>query len=122
MLNKKEGAWYYHPVAASASKNHQAVILFARLHEKSRYVFKIELYKDQSEHVSHAVNAFALHAKDPIFLGYPYGLIEAHKFAKVPVTERDYHKIQLMAQLGKEWKTVEQYMKAVDGHAVLDKI
>ncbi len=122
MLNQRQGKWYYYPVVEIQSNMHKAEILFAKLHEKSSYIFKIEIYNKQKEHIPEAVAAFSENATDAIFLGYPYGLIDAHKFAKADANERDFHKIQLMAKLGKKWKDVERYLRAVDGHGVLDKV
>ena len=114
----RQGKWYYYPVA----EVNGAEVLFAKLHEKSQYIFKIEIYKNQKGRILELVSGLAGHATDPIFLGYPYGLIEAHRFAKVPAAEKDFHKIQLMAKLGEKWKDVEQHLRSVDGHELLDRI
>ncbi len=122
ILNRKEGKWYYYPVAEISSGMHKAKILFARLNEKSGYVFKIEIYKEQEDKINELIGALSENAKDAIFLGYPYGLVEAHKFAKIDIKEKDFHKIQLMARLGSKWRDVERYARAVDGHSVLDRV
>ncbi|MBI2546726.1 hypothetical protein HYV81_06120 [Candidatus Woesearchaeota archaeon] len=122
LLNRRIGKWYYYPVADIEKQSHKAALLFARLHEKSSYVFKVEVYKEQAAEIGHVVSALASHANDAVFIGYPYGLIEAHQFAKIPATEKDFHRIQLMAKLGREWQDIERAVKSTDAHEVLDRV
>ncbi|MFC1705185.1 DNA double-strand break repair nuclease NurA, partial [Nanoarchaeota archaeon] len=72
------GSWYYYPVASINNPEHRAEIYFTRLHEKSKYVFRFEVHKGD---ISNVLPMLISNSKDPVFLGYPYGLIEADRFA-----------------------------------------
>ncbi|MEK6876533.1 MAG: DNA double-strand break repair nuclease NurA, partial [Nanoarchaeota archaeon] len=78
-LNKYnvDGKWLYHPVTEIKSSSHKAEMSFVKLHEKSRHIFRFEIYKEQKEKLHETVSLLASNCKDAVFLGYPYGLIEA---------------------------------------------
>ncbi len=115
MLNKlaPSGAWYcdiVHKKEDGAPK-----ICFARLHPNSKHIFRID-YFDEG-----LFETLTDHSKDPIFLGYPYGLIEADSFARIPNREKQLLKTMLLAKLGKENDLVS-LLSAGDAHQILDKM
>ena len=55
-------------------------------------------------------------------MGYPYGLIEADRFARVSNQERDSLKLRLRVMLGKEFKRIEKYINSTNAHEILDNI
>jgi len=83
---------------------------FAKLHEKSQHVFRIDC------HDAEIIRELCANAKDPTFLGYPYGLIEAHKMAKVGEQETQQEKLILLS------KHPELMNHTNDAHDVLDNI
>jgi hypothetical protein len=118
-LNKiaPKTSWYYHPVAEISNKDHKAEIFFIKLHEKSKYIFRFELYKNQEYDIDSILNLLTKNSKDPVFLGYPYGLIEADKFARVSNQERAYIQTILKTKI-KEWDKINN----LDAHDILDNI
>jgi len=113
--------WYYYPIAEITSKAHQAEMYFLKLHKNSRYIFKFEIYNKQN----HDPKIFGLlkeQAKDPIFLGYPYGLIDADRYARVSNSELDYIKTKFLTKLGNEFKDIQSSLNAVNAHDILDSI
>jgi hypothetical protein len=118
-LNKiaPKSSWYYHPVAEINNKDHKAEIFFIKLHEKSKYIFRFELYKNQKPNISSILNLLTTNSKDPVFLGYPYGLIEADKFARVSNQEKAYIQTILKTKI-KEWDKINN----LDAHDILDNI
>lgn len=119
VLNRKckLPSWYYFPVFENEKK------FLAKLHEKSGYVMQVEIagVKDGNS-VNEVFSYLCFNSKDGVFLGYPYGLIAADKFARVSNDERDYYKTKLMVSLGKEWKDVKEMMSSKDAHGILDNI
>jgi hypothetical protein len=110
-------AWGYHPVADIKDKKHMAEISFVKLHEKSKHIFKLEIFIDQKEKLQESVGIIASNAKDPVFIGYPYGLVEADRNARVSNSEKDALKARIMLALeSKGLKT------ALGAHEILDKI
>ncbi len=116
-----EAEWYYHPVAEIESLEHQAEMFFVKFHEKSKHIFRFEVYKKQKSGVERAFNLLKENSNDPIFLGYPYGLIEADKFARVSNKELEYFKTMLALKLGDVSK-LDKHLNVRNAHDILDKI
>ena len=57
---------------------------------------------------------------DPIFIGYPYGLVEADRVARVSNHEKESLKTMFMVKLRN--KNVEKYLSSVNAHDILDRI
>jgi NurA-like 5'-3' nuclease len=116
------GEWYYSPLAEINSEEHKAEICLVKFHEKSRYVFRFEIYKKQEDKIGKVLGILKKNSADPVFLGYPYGLIEADRFARVSNDEAEYLKVKLTSKAGDKRKRIIDYMKSVDAHSVLDNI
>lgn len=117
-----EGTWAYCSVAEINNEKHRAELCFIKLHAKSKYIFRFEIYKNQKEKLDLVLSLLKRNAKDPVFLGYPYGLIEADKFARVSNNESEYYRIMLMSKAGKDSSKIMDYIKSVDAHSILDNI
>ena len=61
-------------------------------------------------------------SKDPVFLGYPYGLIQADRFGRVSNNDAEYLKTSFMAKAGKRFDKIRKYMASVDSHEILDSV
>ncbi len=61
-------------------------------------------------------------AKDPVFPGYPYGLLVADKFARVSNNEKEYIQTIIKSNAGKNWAKIKKYMNSFDAHSILDNI
>ncbi|MEK6857797.1 MAG: DNA double-strand break repair nuclease NurA [Nanoarchaeota archaeon] len=92
-------------------------ICFAKLHEKSKYVFRIDV--SNSGKIAEIISLLAENSKDLSFLGYPYALIEADKFARVTKEELQQQKMLFLAKGGEEFRN---YLSALDAHDVLNRI
>jgi len=114
-----QGAWYYHPVVSAEGVE----VAYVKLHPRSNYCFKFEAFVgiDMAE-IKTVLSALAENSKDPVFIGYPYGLVEADSFARVSNKEKDFLKAVLMARSGKDWSMIESLSRASDAHDVLDRI
>lgn len=113
------GTWYYYPTVKILNENHQVEMFFIKLNEKSKYVFKFEVFKDSKFDVNEILTLLKDNAKDPIFLGYPYGLIEADRFARISNYEKEHQKTILLVKLGNK---LEKFLTPLNAHNILDKI
>ncbi len=103
-----EGAWYYY-----AGGN----VAFVKLHPASEYVFRCDVFPHDRAELPSAWSALAANAADPSFLGYPYGLIDADKFAQVTKDET----LQLRARFAVQSKELFRSIEAaVDAHDILN--
>ncbi|MEF8873244.1 MAG: DNA double-strand break repair nuclease NurA [Candidatus Thermoplasmatota archaeon] len=87
--------WYYHPIAHNSHPDHKGEIFVVKYHPSSDYAFRTEFYRGSLESISEeeieeVLGHLAFQAKDPIFLGYPYGLVDADKKARVTDEEVEY--------------------------------
>jgi len=136
--------WFYHPIAEIKSVNHKAEMFFVKLHEKSRYVFRLEIFNEQKAKAEETINELSSNCIDPIFIGYPYGLIEADKAGRVGNEEREFLKTIFSVKLNNTsprgltnesektsprglWnasdkKNIENYLNSANAHEILDKI
>ena len=116
------GCWYYYPLVEINNLNHKAEIFFIKLNNNSKHIFRFEISNKQKEHSKAVLEALASNSNDPIFLGYPYGLIKADKQARVSNKEITYLKTLITTRLGKSWNNLKQLTTAIDAHDILDNI
>ena len=117
-----QGKWLYHPIVEIKSNGHKAEMAFVKLHEKSKYIFRFELYKEQKEKLSEVIGLLSTNCKDPVFIGYPYGLIEADKNARISNQEKDMLLTLFSTKFGKDWERIKESLSNIDAHEILDNI
>ena len=109
-------------MAEISNKKHKADILFAKLHEKSRHAFRIEVYNRQNEKIPELAAELSENSKEITFPGYPYGLIIADKMARISEKETEYIKAKIAATAGKKWEAIGRSLSAANAHEILDGI
>ena len=110
-----DNEWYY-----KISESGVFDIYFVKLNSKASYTFRLDILKNNNkEDVFHNLK---LNASDPVFLGYPYGLIEADSNARVKNKEIEFLKMQLIVKFGEDFKKFKKYIQSEDAHSILDNI
>ena len=104
------------------NENHEVDMYITKLNKNSRYIFKLEIFNKNKFDINEILSILKSNSKDPVFLGYPYGLIEADKFARIGNREKDYLKTIFLAKLGKDNEKIAQYLNTMNAHSVLDRI
>ena len=94
-------------------------LYFVKLNNKSKHVFRFETFLENVEEIIFLLKE---NSKDPIFIGYPYGLIEADKFARVSKKEKERLQLQLMTKFKKNLTKIGPFISALDAHDILDNI
>jgi hypothetical protein len=130
MANRNElgnKRWYYHPIVDIKAPDHKAVMLAVKLHPRSKHVFRFEILNSQASEMSdfgEVTGILARNSGDLTFPGYPYGLIEADRIARVRDEEIEPFKIQLLSALSGlgSWGELEAFLHATDAHSVIDEI
>lgn len=113
------GSWYYHPIVKNNNKSHNAEIYFVKLNERSDYVFRFENNGDDAHEI---ISLLKKNSIDPVFLGYPYGLIDADHSARVSEQEKKALQTKISMKLGKDWNRLYRLLKSMNAHDVLDNI
>jgi len=121
-----KGPWCL-PIAKVANILHNAFIYVVKLHENAKYVFRYEIYGEQAKKMSDdelcaVSSALVSNSKDISFPGYPYGLIDADRFARVGGEEIDAYRVPLLSEISKrgKWKKISRHICSGDAHGVLD--
>jgi len=126
--NKITGEWYY-PIAESTSEDHDVMVLAVKLNVISDRVYRMEIpnyqFKSLSEkQINEILTGLAKNSSDATFPGYPYGLIDADRFARVSFNELEYYRgivISHISGLGKLDK-FSRHIYASDAHSILDTL
>jgi hypothetical protein len=123
-----KGPWCI-PIAKVANVLHNAFIYVVKLHERAKYVFRYEIYGEQAREMSDedfcgVASALVGNSKDIGFPGYPYGLIDADRFARVGGDEIDKYQALLMSEMSKRggWRKISRHVCSGDAHGVLDML
>lgn len=114
VLNRinKNGPWYYF-----AHQNTEIKVGFVKLAKKTNYVFRVDLFNFES--ISQIFGLLLENSKDPAFLGYPYGLVEADSRAHVSKQECAMLKLHFATKFGEKLK---MHSCAIDAHDILNLI
>lgn len=120
---------WYAKVADGVTPDDRGFMLAVRLHEKSRYVFRFEILREQfrqmdSEEINAILYSLAANSNDVAMLGYPYGAIDADRFAQVRKDETDMYRGYVLAEKLKrpEWRKLQKYGTGLDAHEVLNRV
>jgi hypothetical protein len=113
-------SWYYNPIVKITSQNHKAEMFLVKFHKKSKHIFKLEIFNEQNDKAVDLMSELAGNCNDPIFIGYPYGLVETDRAARVSNNEKESLKTMFLLRLKN--KNVERRLNSVNSHQVLDKI
>ena len=95
-------------------------MFFAKFHDKSRHIFRFESFNIQKAKAQETINALSGNCVDPIFIGYPYGLVEADRIARVSNQEKESLKTMFLVKLRN--KNIDKYLSSANAHEILDKI
>ena len=124
-----DDAWYYYPIVDINQPDHRAEMYAVKLHPNSEYVFRLEFLKDQAKmmdkmEIEKYICSLSENAKDACFPGYPYGLIDADRFARVSANETCAQNLQFLSCAGSSGvlKRLKRCVKTSDAHKLLNKI
>lgn len=118
--------WYV-PVAEEVSADDRGFMLAAKFHPKSRHVFRFEVLREQfnsmtSDEKNEILASLVANSDDISMLGYPYGAIDADRFAQVRINELEMYRGMLMAEKTKDakWKRLSKYTLTNEVHEDLN--
>lgn len=121
-----EREWYYR-IAESTNKDHNVVILAVKLHPRSDRIFRYEINRDQFKSLSElqlneTLTELVKNSTDITMPGYPYGLLDVDRFAKVSINELEYYRGIIVSQISKIGKLGKfaRHMRANDAHNLMN--
>jgi hypothetical protein len=113
-----EGSWMYGQVFSTFPQNHAVAFRFVKLHAASQYIFRFEVGSLWKKSVKEIASWLSYLSNDAVFLGYPYGLISADRFARVSNREREYLQTMFFSYVPSSGFA----LSALNAHSVLDRI
>lgn len=90
---------------------------FAKLHKNAKHVFRIDT--NDKENTGRVLGMLKANSIDPCFLGYPYGLIEADKNARISKKEQQQIQLMFLAKGGNKFR---EHISSKDAHEILNRI
>lgn len=109
------GTWFVE-VAEMASSDNRGHMLAAKFHPNSRHIFRFEILREQFNGMNDSekndiLASLAANSHDIAMPGYPYGSIDADRFAQVRKNELDMYRGLIKAEMSKisEWKRLQKY-------------
>ncbi|MBN2518840.1 MAG: DNA double-strand break repair nuclease NurA, partial [Candidatus Altiarchaeota archaeon] len=122
--NGISGSWYYEKVADITDPAHKADLNFVKLNDSSKYILRTEVLKGQETQKERIFGVLASNARDISFPGYPYGLVDADKNARVSYRELKPLRMLISSEISKT-ENIEGFKEALmaaDAHDWLNKI
>ncbi|MBI2575643.1 DNA double-strand break repair nuclease NurA [Candidatus Woesearchaeota archaeon] len=133
-ISPKQQPWFYAPIPPAHKTIPGMITAVASLHKRPSHCFKLEVIVPKAKpsagpgidpelkNLNPLMKSLVENSKDSVFLGYPYGFIEADQLARVSNQEKGYQKTKLLAALGKNFPEINDYLATKDAHAILDRM
>lgn len=123
LRNLMDGKWFYYPIVKNNNPLHPAETGFVKLHNDSDYVFRFEFMNNiDFKKVLGEINSLSLNSMDPVFLGYPYGLIDVDQYARITENEKKTLQTKIWVKLGKERNQFSKLLTSMNSHEILDHL
>ncbi len=122
--------WCYFPVPINKkTTEHKALIMVVKLNRYADTPFRFEIFKDQADNMTKneildLVSIIADYSRDRSLPGYPYGLIDAHLWARVRNEEILGYQAMLFSEITKlgMWKEINSHINTISTHDKLDEM
>ncbi|MCV0373131.1 MAG: DNA double-strand break repair nuclease NurA [Nitrosarchaeum sp.] len=122
------GRWYV-KIAEEVSSDDRGFMLAAKFHEKSRYVFRFEILREQfnamsPDEINSVLASIVENSQDVSMIGYPYGAIDADRFAQVRRDELNMYQGFILSEKMRhpEWKRLQKYSASLSAHDTLNGV
>ena len=124
-----DGKRWFARIGERATANDMAYTFIAKLHEKSAYAFRFGILAEQysamgKSEVESVLASVAANSRDIAMPGYPYGAIDADRFAKVRMREASMYRNMLDAGLmGRPGGAdIAAQIRSMTAHQVLNRV
>ena len=122
------GMWYAE-VAEQVSSHDRGFVMAVKLHPNAPFPFRFEILREQFEEMDHTrkghiLSSLAANSEDVSFLGYPYGLVDADRYAQVRNSDVSMYRTLLESRLrmGEEMTGILRSLRAYGAHEHLNGV
>ncbi len=118
------GMWYIE-VAENMTEYDRGFVMAIRLHQAADRVYRFDILREQYEEMSvqereHVLSSVAANSGDIVYLGYPYGLIDADRWAQVRIEDIIINRQSMI--YGQGTSIDEAYFGSVAMHEYLNEV
>lgn len=124
----KHKKWYV-KVAEEISSDNQGFMFAVKFHPQSKFLFRFEILREQynqmtPDELNSVMASLAENSQDVAMLGYPYGAIDADRFAQVRRDELIMYQGYLTSEKMRHpiWERLQKYSVSLDAHDVLNGV
>jgi len=124
--------WCYGPIYRTQEEFYNVVVMALKLNKGADRIYRFELQEEDiskgddglNDKILETASLLIKNSNDIRFVGYPYGLYDADRWARVRNEEITAYEIRLKSELSKNgvWSSVDPLLKATDTHDKLDKL
>jgi hypothetical protein len=117
----RNSSWLYGPLFETAKNS--PLIGMAKLHQNATHVFRIDFLSFSENGFVDVVSQLQSYANDPVFVGYPYPLIEADKHARISndmISNMRTHLLFVLQHHNLE--NITAYELSANAHSILDSL
>ncbi|MFQ5910978.1 MAG: DNA double-strand break repair nuclease NurA [Thermoplasmata archaeon] len=120
--------WYYHPIVDITHPDHRGDMYAVQFHSRAEYIFRFEILREQAENgtglVGDLLATLAQNSRDIRFPGYPFGLIDADRVARVRQWEAGPHITRFLSEASRLdiLDRLNDFRRTVDAHSRLDEV
>lgn len=124
--------WCYGPIFITQKEFYKVVVMAIKLNKGADRIYRFELHENDisnndiglNDKILETASLLIENSNDIRFVGYPYGLYDADRWARVKNDEITAYEVRLKSELSKNgvWNMIDPLLKASDTHDRLDKL
>lgn len=114
------GAWITSPVCINDTMMHPATIHVIKLHKDAAHRFVIDIARGYDPEKT-GVSLLAT-SSDPLFLGYPYGLIDVDRLARIEDSRKEQSRLDIRKLLAGSNEFLDREILSKNAHEILDSM
>ncbi|MGM5480289.1 MAG: hypothetical protein ACQESC_02405 [Nanobdellota archaeon] len=116
----RKKSWLSSALGYHTNKLHPATVHLVKLHPQSDHAFVLDVQKEYYGTLEYLLTTLSMTSCDPVFLGYPYGLVEADKLARIEDDRIQESRLHIHRQLQGESNKLLRGVHFKNAHEILD--
>ncbi|MFW5866006.1 MAG: hypothetical protein ACOCU6_02845 [Nanoarchaeota archaeon] len=114
------GAWITSPLCINNTMMHPANIHIIKLHKDAAHRFVIDIARGYDQ-VKTGVSLLAT-SSDPLFIGYPYGMIDVDRLARIEDSRKEQSRLDIRKLLAGSNEFLDREILSKNAHEILDSM
>jgi len=123
----KSSKWVYYPIAEMKRSEPKPLMMVVNLNKFAYSPFRFEMLNKQADELGRnnildVISSISNQSNDLSLPGYPYGLFDADRWARVTNEEIESYRTRFYSEISKtvKWDDLKYHIRAIDLHDKLD--